>query len=231
MTSNLIPTNFKKVEEHIYSCFDHNNNAPYDGKAKTYEYVVRSVIYNKLMWGTTPSDYKCFAKEALDHCNGTMLDVGCGGLSHTAKLYAHSDKNIILLDYSIEMLRLGKARILKYHNHFPQNIRILHADAFNLPFAKESLDNVVSFGVMHLFSSKSEYVACLLDVLKPGGLFYFTSLTTDRRLSRSYIEYLQKKKEISHALSSAETLSLFSGKVAELHHRMVGNMVFVWGVK
>lgn len=231
MASNFIPTNFKQVEDHIYSCFDRDNHAPYDSKAKTYEFVVRSIIYNKLMWGTTPSDYKRFAKEALDHCTGTILDVGCGGLSHTANLYAHSDKNLILLDYSIEMLRLGKARILKYHSPFPQNIHMLHADAFKLPFAKESLDNVVSFGVMHLFSSKSEYVTSLLDVLKPGGLFYFTSLTTDRRLSRSYIAYLQKKREISNALSSVENLALFSGKVTELHHRMVGNMVFVWGVK
>ena len=231
MTLPLIPSSYKQVEEHIYSGFEHDNHAPYDSKAKLYERVVRSSIYNKLMWGTTPSDYIRFAKEALDSCTGTILDVGCGGLSHTGKLYAHSTKQLILLDYSIEMLRLGKARILKHHNPFPENIHMLHADAFNLPFAKESLDNVVSFGVMHLFSRKAEYVTNLLDVLKTGGRFYFTTHTTDRRLSRRYIEHLQKQHEISNALSSAENLAFFTGKATELHQRMVGNMVFVWGVK
>ncbi len=231
MSLSSIPSNFKQVDACIYSCFEGNNNAPYDSKAKRYEFVVRSAIYNRMMWGTTPSDYVRFASEALENCNGTILDVGCGGLSHTAKLYAHSSKNLILLDFSIEMLRLGKARILKFRKPFPENILMLHADAFNLPFEKDSLDNVVSFGVMHLFKSKREYVSVLLSVLKPGGKFYLTSLTTDRGLSRRYIRHLEKQHELTDALSSAEVISIFNGQTTTLHHKTIGSMVFLWGEK
>ena len=231
MISSLIPENFNRVEEHIYSCFEHDNHAPYDSKAKRYESAVSSTIYNLVMWGTTPSDYVRFAKQALDSCSGTVLDVGCGGLCHTAKLYAQSAKDLILIDYSIVMLQLGKARIQKQANSFPANIHMLHADAFHLPFSPSSIDNVVSFGVMHLFKPKQEYVISLLDVLKPGGKFYFTSLTTDRRLSRPYIRFLEQKHELTQGLSSSEVVALFDGKTSVLHHKTIGSMVFVWGVK
>jgi hypothetical protein len=79
MASSTIPANFYRVEDHIYSCFEQDNNAPYDRKAKRYESVVRSTLYNLVMWGTTPSDYARFAREALSSCEGAILDVGCGG--------------------------------------------------------------------------------------------------------------------------------------------------------
>ncbi len=231
MASSTIPANFYRVEDHIHSCFEHDNNAPYDSKAMRYESVVRSTLYNFVMWGTTPSDYARFAREALSSCKGTILDVGCGGLCHTARLYAQSGRNLILLDYSIVMLRLGKARIEKLANPFPANIQMLHADAFHLPFAPSSIDNVVSFGVMHLFKPKQEYVSSLLGVLKLGGRFFFTSLTTDRSLSRLYIKYLEKQQELTDGLSSAEVVALFAGKTTTLHHKTIGSMVFIWGVK
>lgn len=99
------PAKFKILEDHLFTNLENTRGGAYDNKAKMYEKLVSSVTYNKMMWGTSPSDYISFSQKAVNESRGTTLDIGCGGLVQTATLYAKSDTNTILLDSSIEMLK------------------------------------------------------------------------------------------------------------------------------
>lgn len=226
----------REVKDGIYSCLLENQVASYDDKAVKYEFLVSAWWYNKLMWGTTPGAYRNFAQQAVLQCEGTILDVGCGGLSHTTGIYAKAPNPLILLDYSIEMLRIARKRLIKtgykpFSLEVPERILFLQADAFQLPFANETIDHLVSFGMLHLFDHKQEYISSLMRVLKQGGRFFFSALTIDRPLSRKYYQFLYKKKEMGAPLTSSEIVGLFKTYSSDIRYYTVGSMVFVSGIK
>lgn len=223
--------NLRKIEENIYSSLSSDGGSPYDSKAKVYEFLIGTFLYNKLMWGTTPANYADFARKAVKNCRGEILDIGCGGLSQTARVYSQIPNNLMLLDNSVEMLRIGKKRISDELGKIPENIKFIHANAFELPFENESVENIVSFGMIHLFDNKQEYINSIFRVLKPGGNFYFSSLTSDRDFSKKYIRFLQKRNEFGEAMSSGETLTLISENAGNFEHYMSGSMIFIYGRK
>ncbi len=218
----------KKIEEGIYTCVD-GAGAAYDNKAKMYERLVSSRIYNRIMWGTSPDDYTAFAATALGAQAGLTLDLGCGGLTHTADLYAKTERVLILVDHSLAMLRIAQERLRRKIGAVPERVRFLQADAFALPFPAECFDAVCSFGMLHLFNNRQDLIAEALRVLKRGGRFYFSSLTADRPFSKRVIQSLQG--EFGAPFTSAETLALFDARVVAVEHFTRGSMVFVSGEK
>ena len=221
----------KEIESDLFSALENIKGSAYDNKAKMYEKLVGSKLYNKLFWGTQPKDYTNFAKEAILNSTGTSLDIGCGGLIQTFDVYANSNQNYILLDHSIEMLRIAKNRLTNHCGRIPKNINLLQADAFQLPFENASFDNIVSFGMIHCFENKSDFVNETLRVLKPKGIFYFSTMTSDRLISKYYMNILRKQKEFGEPLSSQQILSLFTAKVSNIKHYKRGNMLFINGIK
>jgi SAM-dependent methyltransferase len=158
MIQNLVKLPIRKVESNIYSSLDNTPRTCYDKKAWIYEFLVGNFLYNKLMWGTSPGDYVDYAREVLAACEGTVVDVGCGGLMQTSRIYASRPQFTILADISLEMLRIGKHRILQQIGLLPNHLTFLQADAFKLPFYECSVDNVVSFGMLHLFDNKQAFI-------------------------------------------------------------------------
>ena len=66
---NLID-NFRKIDTDIYSALENYTGAAYDSKAVMYEKLVSKKLYNKIIWGTSPEDYKEFAYKAINSSRG-----------------------------------------------------------------------------------------------------------------------------------------------------------------
>ncbi|MBS1754120.1 MAG: class I SAM-dependent methyltransferase [Ferruginibacter sp.] len=221
----------KEIESNFFSSLVNVKSSVNDNKTRQYEDIVNSKLYNKIFWGTLPKDYTEFAKKAILNAKGTSLDIGCGSLVQTAALYANSKQNHILLDQSVEMLRIAKKRLANHNGKIPDNIKLLQADAFKLPFENETFEKIVSFGMIHCFENKTEFINEALRVLKPNGVFYFTTITSDRLFSRFYMNRLRKQKKIGEPLSSQKLLNLFNDKSYIIEYYKKGNMLFIIGIK
>lgn len=217
------------VDDQVWTVLPDSFSAPYDNKARLYEWLVKKHWYNKLCWGTSPCDYKQFAARSVMQAKGSLLDIGCGGLVHTAAIYSKTKRNVFLLDNSTEMLKLGCNRVT--HGRINNNLFFLQANAFDIPFSNNSLDSVVSFGTIHLFEEKHRFVNEALRVLKAGGDFHFSTLVTARPFSKKYLKALHKRQEVGTPFSIEETLALFSGKVNAVSHTLKGSMLFIKGIK
>jgi hypothetical protein len=81
----------RSVSDGIWSVMPEDSpSQPYDGRAKLYDRLIGSRIYNRLAWGTAPQDYAAFAQDASRWGVGPLLDAGCGTLVSTARVYAGS---------------------------------------------------------------------------------------------------------------------------------------------
>lgn len=231
MIKYLVHSPVREIEPNIFSSIEHSIRPTYDRKARLYEFLVGNFFYNKIMWGTRPKDYIHYAKEVLSTCQGSVVDIGCGGLVQTSSLYAERPAYTVLADLSLEMLRIGKHRVLQHRGKLPDHVMFLQADAFKLPFLDCSVDNVVSFGMLHLVDDKNAFIREFLRVLKKGGSFHITCLTNDRRFSRPYIRLLQRKHEFAAAMSSTAVVDLFIAHGCRIQHYTIGSMVFISGIK
>lgn len=218
------------VEEGIYQYGDLTHGGSYDTKARIYEFLVSTTWYNKIAWGTSPCDYARFAKHAIEKADGKIIDVGCGGLTHTARFYSSFKQELFLIDNSKEMLQIARKRMLKNAGSHGGNVSYVLADVFNLPF-KECFDTLFSFGMLHLFDNKEHYLDCIFKTLKPGGRFFISALTTDRKISRRYISLLQKNNEMGIGMSSGAIVAIMNRFVMRLDAYTVGSMVFLQGMK
>lgn len=222
---------FNKTEEGIYQSINKKEiGTLYDNKAKAYERLVSSKLYNKIMWGTLPSDYTDFSKRAILNSDGIGLDIGCGGLVQTYQQYRATDNKFILLDNSIEMLKVGNSRLNLGAPTENNHIHLLQADAFEIPFDNNSFDKVCSFGVLHIFDNKKAFINEALRILKPKGYFYFSSLTSDRFISRMYMSFLSTQGAFGTPKTAKETLALFENSV-HLNWYLKGSMLFGSGQK
>jgi len=97
-----------------------------------------------------------------------ILDLGCGN----GRLFEFlKDKNIdyIGVDFSEKLISIAKKR-------FPK-AKFEVADAFNLPFSKDTFDKVYSIAVLHHIPSEDFRIIFLEEirrVLKPGELLILT---------------------------------------------------------
>ncbi|WP_286232434.1 malonyl-ACP O-methyltransferase BioC [Thalassotalea sediminis] len=98
----------------------------------------------------------------------TVLDLGCGTGFFTDILAGRYQK-IIGLDISSNMLSFASSN----RNNM---ISWLEADAYHLPLATESVDLVYSNLMIQWCDALEDVVQEVLRVLKPGGLFIFSTL-------------------------------------------------------
>jgi ubiquinone/menaquinone biosynthesis C-methylase UbiE len=96
------------------------------------------------------------------------VDVGCGAATYTRWLAAQG-VYIVGIDYSHPTL-------IKARSRAPADFPLCAGDATMLPFANQSVDGVLCFGVLQAVSDSAAVVCELARVLKPGGELWIDAL-------------------------------------------------------
>ena len=116
-----------------------------------------------------------------DQNSQVMLDLGVGEGRHSIAA-AKIGFKVIGADY--EPLALTRARKFIKKSGVGQNIRLLKADALQLPFRKESFDVVLDYGCLHHQRKPNwpRYLRNILKVLRPGGHLVLCTFTRNFEL-------------------------------------------------
>ena len=200
-----------------------DQGAPYDRHAALYDRLIGSRIYNRLAWGTRPTEYRAFAAEALAAGEGAFLDGGCGTLVFTADGYRDATRPIVAVDRSLGMLGRAAERL---HGGAPAVL--VQADLMDLPFAPGQFDTVACFAMLHVLDDPWAVLAALRDQLAPGGRLFASMLVSDRRAGRAYMRVLRRAGEVG-APRSADELTAAARRVfgASAEVRRSGSMVWL----
>ncbi|WP_263789987.1 class I SAM-dependent methyltransferase [Salinibacter sp.] len=222
--------NPREVRPSVYSVLPTGaQSASYDARASSYDRVVGSWLYNRLLWGASTESYRAFARDALADGEGPLLDAGAGSAVFTADAYARSSRPLLLVDCSAGMLEAARDRIARQSGgELPGRITLLQADATSLPVQAESADTVLSMALFHLIEDLEGLLEELFRVLRPGGRLFATSLVTDRKVGRQYLWLLHKTGEIATPIAQRELKQVVRGALGQRPRiRREGNMAFL----
>ena len=219
------------VEPDIYSVYSIGDSpGAYDsiGASTVYDMVACNRFYNWLMWGYSVKDYAILCEDSLASSHeGWVLDLACGSLAFTAKVYANcSNRPVVFLDQSLKLLRKGKFRLEQLKGNIPENMFFLHADALQLPFKTNIFHTVISLNLLHCIDDIKTALKEIKRVLIDGGNFALTTLVQSRRWSNRYLNMLAG----SGALISRnpdELLSAFNEMEMQVTHKIKGNLAFI----
>lgn len=139
----------------------------------------------------------------INHPIKQALDLGCGTGFVTQKLVArYPEAQCYALDLSASMLQLNRNALLAPRiSWLPQRLSarlgwlhcpvdLLQADAHAIPLASSSVDLVLSNLMLQWCDDLDAVFAEVARILKPGGLFMFTSLGPDtlKELRQAWVE-------------------------------------------
>jgi arsenite methyltransferase len=113
----------------------------------------------------------------------TVLDIGCGAgmdLLLAARRTGLAGK-AIGVDMTPSMLELAKRGALKAG--LWENVEVRRGLAEELPVASESVDVIISNGVLNLSPNKDRAFGEVYRVLRPGGRLYLADVVIQRELS------------------------------------------------
>ncbi len=193
-------TTLRVVEPHIYSVLpDNETGSEYDTKFGTlYDRVACSTIYNRLVWGYSVEIFSKIAQGALRSTQqGNVLDLGCGSLAFTAETYSRfTERPVVLVDQSLQMLRIAKSRLEKTNGAIPGNMVFLHADALALPFRPQSFTTILSENLLHCLPDTNFLLNQLKIFLSIKARMFFTTLVKGNRVADGYLEALAKRGKL-----------------------------------
>ena len=198
--------------------------AEYDRIARAYDAIVGNGFYNRVVWGCRKSDYERAARDLLARTPAPqqLIDFGCGSLVFTADAYRDHVERLTLFDRSLGMLERGKARL-------PQG-SFVQGDALHPPFAARSFAGGMSWGMIHIFGSASDYLGRLADLLAPKAPVATSSLVlSDRRIGNRMLAALHRRGEAAAPEDRATVERHFSRHFALEKSSLVGNMLFLSG--
>lgn len=217
------------VESHIFSIYAQPENVcSYDKFGSIYDTVACNRLYNRIMWGYCISDFHSLCLDALESAtNGWVLDAGCGSLAFTAKTYSqYSERPVVLLDQSIRLLRMAKARLVKLHGSVPGNMVFFHGDALALPFKPQSFTTVISMNLLHVFQDPRILLLGIKDVMIDSATASFSTLVKSGRFSDHYLDALGKGGAVVPRRMD-ELSAIFDGAAMPAEYRVSGNMAFI----
>ena len=197
--------------------------AAYDRRAAAYDHLIRSRLYNRLAWNTSPDQYTDFARQAIASADGPLLEVAVGSAAATAELHAHSTRPTVLVDLSQPMLDRAARNLAATAGVVPAHIRLERADVRSLPFPPRGFTTILGLGFTHLFDDLPAVVADLREQLAPGGRLHIAGLVGETRRGRRYLRLLHRAGEVATP-QSAEELSRQLGRPDDF--RTIGCMAY-----
>jgi ubiquinone/menaquinone biosynthesis C-methylase UbiE len=218
------------VESHIFSVYpDSEPIHHYDQNVAFYDRVIGNPLYNRLMWGYKTTEFADFTRTALGSAaTGWVLDAGCGSLVFNAKTYSrYSERPVLMLDQSIQMLRAAKSRFIKLSGEVPSNVVFLQGDILQLPFRPGSFNTVISMSVLHVIDDARAMISELSKVRSNDGKLSLTSLVLGRSVGDKYLQYLHKSGGVASPRNTDQVLEFFSEKGIPISHYVRGNMMFI----
>jgi SAM-dependent methyltransferase len=201
----------------------------YDVRAWAYDRMIGSRLYNRIAWGSSPADYRRFARRAVQAApGGWFLDAGCGTLLLTADAYRDATtRPIVVLDQSLGMLRRARERLLGGGRKLPPHVVFVQGDLLDLPFRPGVFRTVMSMGMLHLFADVAPVAARLESLLLPDGGLYLTSLVENGRLGDRYLRLLHRQDEVAEPRTAAALEAVLRSALRRpLAYSVTGNMAY-----
>lgn len=158
----------------------------FDTIAPKYDFLNRFLSFGQdIVWR------KLMVKAAMLEKNDIAIDAACGTCDVALEIQAqHKDKvQVLAFDFSFEMLKLGKKKTKKL-----KKIKLLSANALNLPFKYNSFDAVfIAFGIRNIMD-RSKVIKEFYNLLKTKKKLVVLELTMPKKglLSSLYLVYFQK---------------------------------------
>jgi SAM-dependent methyltransferase len=176
-------------------------------------------------------DLRRLLELAGDHAGWDALDIATGG-GHTALAIAPHVARVIATDLTEPMLAAAREFI---RASGATNVDFLQADAEDLPFPAASFDLVTCRIAAHHFPHPERFVAEVVRVLRPGGLFLLQDqVTPEDPETAGWITAFEKRRDPSHnrALSRSEWLALVGayGLSVETEDRFEKRVGLLWWV-
>lgn len=111
----------------------------------------------------------------------TVLDLGCGSGAFTTFVARAVGKQgkVYALDIQAGMLSQLKRKLAKAENLDINNIELIHASAYQMPFGDGSLDLAYMVTVLPEIPDRGRALREIKRVLKPGGILAVTELLPD----------------------------------------------------
>jgi ubiquinone/menaquinone biosynthesis C-methylase UbiE len=100
-----------------------------------------------------------------------VLEIGCG-TGHWTKFLSQHGFEVMGLDVSEKMLEIAKSKNIK-------NAQFQLAEAGNLPFENESIENIMTFATMGFINNKDKAIKEMHRVLKKNGHILIGALNKD----------------------------------------------------
>lgn len=123
------------------------------------------------------AENKLRAPWILSEIKGNVLDVGCGG-GFLSNYLAKQGVQVTGIDISPSSVEVAK----KYDT--TRTVHYQVADAYQLPFADQSFDNVCAMDILEHVNAPEKLIAEASRVLRPGGKFFFHTF------NRNFLSYL-----------------------------------------
>jgi SAM-dependent methyltransferase len=224
----------RTVESSIYSVFpDDESGSEYDTPfGFLYDRIACNPVYNRLVWGYSVEIFSRIGGQALRSSQaGYVLDIGCGSLAFTAKMYSqYTERPVVLMDRSIKMLRMAKAKLIKRNGHIPENITFLHADALQLPFKANTFTTIISENLLHCLTDTGILLKQLKNIMSETGKMYFTTLVRANRIADTYINALANSGKLV-SRSSNDHEKIFDQAGLSIACQTSGNILIIKGNK
>jgi SAM-dependent methyltransferase len=123
--------------------------------------------------------------------NNTIMDLGCAN-GRSSKMLWNKQVNIIGVEVSYNLINEYKTTF--YNGKQVAHINLLLADGDNLPFAKNSLDTIIVYGVFHHLPNPEKTIQQLITLLKPNGIIY--SVENNKTIFRKLFDLFMKIKTL-----------------------------------
>ncbi|PPU23313.1 class I SAM-dependent methyltransferase [Xanthomonas arboricola] len=153
------------------------------------------------------------------HCNGRLLDLGCGA-GHVSFQLAPLMAEVVAYDLSADMLEVVAATAA---DRGLTQVRTMQGAAERLPFETGSIDAVVSRYSAHHWSDLGQALREVRRVLRPGGIAAFVDVVAPGLpLLDTHLQAIELLRDTSHVrdYSVAQWLQTLgdAGLQVQRHH-------------